>query len=87
MLESALGDGSKKVESNETQTVVLQRRCVRAAKPLKAGHVLERSDFEVLRPATVGAVPAHEAEKVTGQRINRDLAYGEEIRWTDLGAV
>ena len=87
MLESALGDGLKKVESNETQTVVLQRRCVRAAKPLTAGHVLERSDFEVLRPAIVGAIPAHEAEEVAGQRINRDLAYGEEIRWTDLGAV
>ena len=85
MLESALGDGVKKVEDNETQTVVLQRRCVRAARSLSAGQVLDRTDFEVLRPAVIGAIPAHEAENVIGQRVNRDLAFGEEIRWTDLG--
>jgi len=85
MLESALGDGVKKVEDNETQTVVLQRRCVRAARALSAGQVLERSDLEVLRPAVIGAIPAHEAENAIGQRINRDLVFGEEIRWADLG--
>lgn len=85
MLESALGDGVKKVEDNEAQTVVLQRRCVRAARDLDQGMVLERADFEVLRPAVPGGIPAHEAELLVGRKLNRNLVLGEEISWADVG--
>ena len=60
LLEAAMGTGVKGVEDNERETVVLQRRCVRAARDLPAGTVLIRDDLEVLRPAPVEAVPAHE---------------------------
>jgi hypothetical protein len=33
-LESSLGDGNKKVEANEQETVVIQRRSLRAARDL-----------------------------------------------------
>jgi N-acetylneuraminate synthase len=34
-LEYALGDGNKVVEPNEKETVVIQRRCLRAARDLR----------------------------------------------------
>lgn len=84
MLEAALGDGHKKIEENETQTVVLQRRCVRAARDIGQDTVLTREDVEVLRPAPVDAVPAHDVELVVGSRLTRDLTAGEAITYSDL---
>lgn len=85
LLEAAMGTGSKAVEANEEKTVVLQRRCVRAARPLEAGTVLTRADVVVVRPAPLEAIPAHEVGLVPGQTLARDLVSGEEISWTDLG--
>ena len=84
MLEAALGDGEKKVEENERETVVLQRRCVRAARDLSAGQTISPEDVEVLRPAVVGAIPAHEVDQVPGSTLLRDLSFGQEVTWEDL---
>ena len=50
-LELALGQPAKSVAGNEEATVVVQRRCVRAARDLPAGTVLTREMLDVLRPA------------------------------------
>ena len=84
MLEAALGDGEKKVEENERETAVLQRRCVRAARDLQAGTTISSQDVEVLRPAVVGAIPAHEVDQVPGSTLLRDLSFGQEVTWEDL---
>src|SRR5450759_4711486 len=41
-LERALGSADKVVEANEKQTVVLQRRCLRAAREIKASRTARR---------------------------------------------
>jgi sialic acid synthase SpsE len=84
MLEAALGDGVKKVEENEVHTIVVQRRCVRAARALKAGETITREDVEVLRPAPSSAIPAHEVQALIGATVNRPIAIGEDIGWTDV---
>jgi len=84
ILEAALGTGIKQVEPNEAQTVVLQRRCVRAARVLAAGTVITEADVEVLRPAPAEAIAAHEFSKVIGTTLKRDLVFGEELHWSDL---
>lgn len=83
-LEAALGTGIKEIEDNERETIVLQRRCVRAATALTQGSILTREDVVVLRPAPVNAIPAHEVHNVAGKTLNRDLVEGEELSWTDL---
>jgi sialic acid synthase SpsE len=85
LLEAALGNGSKEVEANEQETVVLQRRCVRAARDLPAGTVLIRDDLEVLRPAPREAVPAHDVALVVGRSLTKALVAGQDVRWSDLG--
>ena len=84
MLEAALGTGIKGVEANEQETVVLQRRCVRATRDLPRGTVLVRADLEVLRPAPADAIPAHEVNEALGRVIVRDLVAGEDVKWADL---
>jgi len=80
MLESALGTGIKDIEANETQTVVLQRRCVRAARDLSSGTVLTREDLAVLRPAPREAIPAHLIDTVLGKSLTVDLVEGQDLR-------
>lgn len=83
-LERALGTGDKKVEANERETVVLQRRCLRAARDLAPGEVLDASTVDVLRPAPAGALPPHQLPAIEGRTLRRALSAGEDIRWSDV---
>jgi sialic acid synthase SpsE len=85
-LELALGSADKFVAENEKETVILQRRCLRAAREIKAGETISREMIDVLRPATRGAILPPDIEKVIGTKALHDLQAGEELRWTDLGA-
>jgi len=85
LLERSLGSPDKSVAGNEVQTAVIQRRCLRAAREVKAGETFTREMIDVLRPAAPGAIKPHEIESVLGTKALRDLQVGEELRWTDLG--
>lgn len=84
-LERALGSADKFVAENEQDTVVLQRRCVRAARDLKAGEKITREMIEVLRPAPREAIMPYDIPAVLGKRLLVDLPFGHELRWTYLG--
>jgi len=84
-LEKALGSPDKKISGNEMDTTVVQRRCLRAARDIKAGETFTREMIDVLRPATPGAIKPYEIQAVIGTRALHDLPSGKELRWTDLG--
>jgi sialic acid synthase SpsE len=84
-LENALGSPDKVVAENEKDTVVVQRRCLRSARTIKAGETLQREMIAVLRPATPGAIPPYEIASVLGTRAIVDIPEGKELRWTDIG--
>jgi N-acetylneuraminate synthase len=84
-LEYALGDGNKIVEPNEMETVVIQRRCLRASRDLPAGTVLETGDLEALRPAPRDAIFPYQESMTIGRKLLRDLKRGDYPKWTDLG--
>lgn len=83
-LEAALGTGIKGIEDNERETIVLQRRSVRAARDISAGEVVTRNDLVVLRPAPREAIPAHEVAAVVGKSMQRTVVAGEHLSWSDL---
>jgi sialic acid synthase SpsE len=85
-LERALGSADKFVAGNERDTAVVQRRCLRTAREIKAGEVFERSMIKVLRPATPGAILPSEIEKVIGTKAIHDMPSGKELSWVDLSA-
>jgi N-acetylneuraminate synthase len=83
-LEAALGDGVKRVEANEQETVVLQRRALRATRDLQAGETLADGDLFPLRPCPPDAVdPAH-VQDVLGRRLRNAIPQDEALRWADL---
>ena len=86
ILERALGSPDKFIAENEKDTAVVQRRCLRAARDIKAGEVFTREMIDVLRPATPGAIKPYEIPDVIGTRVLHDFKLGQELRWTDLGA-
>jgi N-acetylneuraminate synthase len=85
-LESALGSGDKKIEDNEKDTSVIQRRCIRAAKDIPTGALITRDMLDVLRPATPGAIKPDQINAVIGTHAVNSIPAGKEIRWTDLVA-
>jgi sialic acid synthase SpsE len=85
LLERSLGSADKFVAGNEHETLVIQRRCLRAARDIAAGEVFTRAMIDVLRPATPGAIKPHEIVATIGKRALVDLPSGKELRWTDLG--
>lgn len=84
-LEAALGTGLKKVEGNELQTVVVQRRSIRLVRDLPAQHVLTREDLTMLRPAPKDAMPPYEIGQVVGRELRTAKAAGQHITRLDLG--
>jgi sialic acid synthase SpsE len=86
-LELALGSSSKFVSDNERETVIVQRRCMRAVKDLTAGTVLREDMLEALRPAPPGAVFPFDLKRVVGKTLSCNLSAGECLRWTNLGEV
>ncbi len=83
-LEAALGTASKSVCENEKETVVVQRRCLRASRDLKANAVLTREMIDALRPAPEDAISPYELERILGMRLRMDVPAGEAFRWTML---
>jgi len=83
-LERALGSPVKRVADNEKETVVLQRRCLRAARDIKIDDVITRKIIDVLRPATPGAIPPKEIEAVVGTKAAVNIPAGEALLWTKL---
>ncbi|MFZ6026491.1 MAG: N-acetylneuraminate synthase family protein [Chloroflexota bacterium] len=86
LLERSLGSSDKFVSGNEQQTAIVQRRCLRAAREIAAGETLTREMIDVLRPATPGAIKPDQISNVVGTKALKDMVYGQELRWVDLGA-
>lgn len=83
-LEAALGDGVKRVESNETESVVIQRRALRLVGPRPAGHVLVEQDFDALRPCPAGAFEPWRLRQLIGRTLLHTLAKGAAPTLDDL---
>jgi N-acetylneuraminate synthase len=83
-LERAMGSSDKQVGKNEQETVIIQRRCLRAARDIKMGERVTREMIAVLRPAVTGAIYPYEVDQVIGTKAVKDIASGEELRWVDL---
>ncbi len=85
-LEMALGDGIKRVEENEKDTVVVQRRCIRLKYNMKKNDLIKKSDLEILRPAPADAIFPYDEEKVLGRKLIIDKNAGDYIKFEDIDA-
>ena len=83
-LEYALGDSIKKIEDNEKETAILQRRCLRATKNLKKGEIITPDMIEVLRPAPINSILPYEIDDIIGKELTNDIVQGSNFNWRDL---
>jgi sialic acid synthase SpsE len=83
-LEVALGKPGKEVYPEEHETVVLQRRCIRATMELLEGTVLTQDMLTVLRPAPKDSIPPKHLLELIGKRLKRGLNKGEHFAWEML---
>lgn len=83
-LEAALGTGVKKVEGNEGETVVLQRRSIRLVRDMDAGEVITEDDLTVLRPCPADGLEPYRKDEVIGKTLSRAMKAGEHVRCLDL---
>ena len=83
-LEESLGKSKKKIEKNEVETVILQRRSRRLNEDLKKGSILKKNNLICLRPCPNDAIQPYDIKKVIGKKINIDLSKHDYIKWKDL---
>lgn len=83
----AMGDGVKRVEENERDTVNIQRRAFYLQKDMKKGDVIEESSVFPLRPVYEGGVMPYEIERIIGKRLIRDMTMDSCLKWEDVEDV
>ncbi len=84
-LELSLGNAEKRVEKNEIETVIIQRRSIRLNKNLQKNSIISEKDLSTLRPCPSGSINPMEIEKVIGKKLKIDKKEGEALYWKDLG--
>ena len=75
----SLGDGEKRVEPNEEQSKLVQRRCLRVLTSLKKGHILTENDFIALRPISEGGFEPYEKVNLIGKKLLGNIQAGEHL--------
>jgi sialic acid synthase SpsE len=83
-LERALGDGIKRVEKNEENTRIVQRRALRLNKNMNVGQIIEACDLIELRPCPIDAITPMDANYVVGMKLTVDKSRDEHLKWNDL---
>lgn len=83
-LENALGDGIKKIEDNEKETIVLQRRSIRVKSNIKKGQKIKNENIIPLRPCPRDAYPLQKIHNIIGKRAKRHFLTGDYVRIKDF---
>jgi len=85
-LERSLGSVEKFVTPNEQETYMLQRRCLRASREIKAGETITADMVEPLRPNALGSIQPWQLDELVGKKALVDMPYGMELCWENVGA-
>jgi sialic acid synthase SpsE len=83
-LEDAMGDACKKIENNELETSILQRRSIFSKNKIKKNSTITREDLVILRPCPNGSIEPFELNNVVNKVAQKDIPAMTSIKWTDL---
>jgi N-acetylneuraminate synthase len=76
---SALGDGVKRVEDNEQQAGVVQRRGLRFTRNMKPGEIISKEDLEALRPIPEDGIPPYRIDEFIGKTMSQKANRGSHL--------
>lgn len=83
----ALGDGVKRIETNELESVIVQRRALRYAPdrpPMAKGTLVLAQDVVATRPCLPGALEPSRVEEVLGRSLRRGVEPDTLVRLEDF---
>lgn len=83
-LYNALGDGVKRIENNEKETAIVQRRALYFKSNFKKGHILEKKDLIPLRPIKDKQIPPYYLEEIIGKTLVKNVFVDKAILWSDI---
>lgn len=75
----ALGDGVKRIEGNEQQTSLVQKRGIYLKRDVQKGQRIQVDDLVMLRPRRNDGFEPWEADGLVGKTCNRSMAEGEML--------
>jgi len=81
-VEKALGNGIKKPTQNEHEVMKVARRSLVAARDIRAGEIIKKSDILIKRPGT--GIPPKFKEIFIGMRPTRDIKKDNPFSWEDF---
>ena len=84
ILERCLGDGHKKIEKNEVDAKIVQRRALRYEKYMKAGTEITEQDLIALRPCPDDGIDPFDVNKIIGKILNSDVTADQMVRENDF---
>jgi N-acetylneuraminate synthase len=80
----SLGDGNKRIEKNEEDTAMVQRRGIYVTKSLKAGHILTKEDLIALRPIKIDGIQPYEIDLLLGKKLIKNIESDSHLTWKDV---
>ncbi len=79
-LEYAMGDGKKRIQDNEMDSYVVQRRSIHAKSSLPEGHIVTSDDLVMLRPELEGSFKPYEIEELIGKKLKESVSANQCIK-------
>ena len=83
-LELSMGKNIKKIEINELDTSIVQRRSLHFISKHKLNQKIEIKNFIPLRPCPKGAVQPFEINKIKNKKLKKNKSRGDILLWKDL---
>ena len=80
----ALGDGIKKIENNEKETAVVQRRALYYCTDLQKGHKIIEQDLIALRPIKPDELPPYKEKQLLGRKLVKNVQADSPVHEEDF---
>ncbi len=84
LLESALGDGMKRIEENEKEAVIVQRRALRYREELKSGYKIQKNDLMALRPCPQNGISPFKIDTLVDKTLAIDVSKDQLVQFDDF---
>lgn len=79
-----LGDGKKRIEKNEENAFIVQRRSIVCNKDLKNGHIISEDDLDYLRPCPPNSFHPYQKHLVIGKKLINNKNQNESLMQDDI---
>lgn len=80
----SLGDGVKRIEENEQQTSIVQRRALYYRKDLRSGQIINKDDLFPVRPIKEDGIPPYLIDEIIGKKLLKDVQEDSYVKWEDF---